>query len=211
MTAADLGAGHRLLAQILTMVNVCLSIFRRNAAIIGSISSATDERSSPLKKSAKATLYAICILFLMAGLTHCSENLPTTNAVQAIDLTALDKIITDNSFRGLVVAMASWCPPCREELPILAKLYDKYQEKGVQIIAISLDTEGPQAVQPLINRSEVRFPVYWVGTQAVQHFKIVGIPMTMVYREGKLVEKLPGSHSKRVIEAKIKSLVAAKN
>ena len=90
----------------------------------------------------------------MIGLTYCSENPPTTNRVQPIELSALDRIITDSSFRGLVVAMASWCPPCREEMPILAKLYDKYREEGVQIIAISLDTDGPEAVQPLINMLE---------------------------------------------------------
>ncbi len=143
----------------------------------------------------------------MTGLTHCSENLPTTNKVQAIELNALDGMISGSEFRGLVVAMASWCPPCREELPILSKLYDKYHEKGIQIIAISLDSEGPEEVQPLINKLKVQFPVYWVGTRAAQHYRISGVPTTLVYNKGKLIERLPGSHPKRIIENKIKALV----
>jgi thiol-disulfide isomerase/thioredoxin len=147
----------------------------------------------------------------MAGLINCSDPSPTTNEVQPIDVAALDAIITDGTFRGLVVAMASWCPPCRAELPILAKLYDNYRDKGIQIVAFSVDAEGPHAVQPLINNLRVQFPVYWVGTRAAQHYRIAGVPMTMIYNNGRLVERLPGSHPKRVIEKKIKALVAAKN
>jgi thiol-disulfide isomerase/thioredoxin len=143
----------------------------------------------------------------ISSLIHCSENLPVTNKVQAIELNALDGMISDSGFRGLVVAMASWCPPCREELPILSKLYGKYREKGIQIIAISLDANGPEEVQPLINKLRVQFPVYWVGTRAAQRYRISGVPTTLVYNKGRLIERLPGSRPERAIENKIKSLV----
>jgi hypothetical protein len=78
-------------------------------------------------------------------------------------------------------------------------------------MAFSLDTEGPQAVQPLINKLGIQFPIYWVGTPAVQHYQIMGVPTTMVYNNGRLVEKFPGSHSEKFIEKKIEALVAAAN
>jgi thiol-disulfide isomerase/thioredoxin len=143
--------------------------------------------------------------------TCCSDNLPTTNEVQPIECAALDKMISDTAYRGLVVAMASWCPPCREELPILAKLYIKHKEKGIRIMAISLDAEGPKAVQTLIDKLKIPFPVYWIGTNAVQHYKIAGVPTLMVYNQGGLIEKLPGSHSQKIIEKKLQALVAEPN
>ena len=159
----------------------------------------------------RITLYGLCVLLYMTSLTHCSESTPTTNQVQPIEPAAFDKMISDSAYRGLVVAMASWCPPCREELPILAKLYLKYKEKGVQIMAVSLDADGPKAVQPLINELKVPFPVYWIGTKAIKHYKIVGVPTLMIYNDGGLIEKLPGSYPKKIIEQKLQSLVVGSN
>lgn len=151
--------------------------------------------------------YVVGVSLLFASLVHCGEPLPTTNPVQAIDLGQLNNKISQNNFSGLVVAMASWCPPCREELPVLAKLYQKYNGKGVQIIAISVDAEGPKVVQPLINELRIPFPVYWVGTQAIRHYQLVGIPTLMIYDNGRPLEKLPGSQSKKTIERKIEALL----
>ena len=146
-------------------------------------------------------------MLLLGGAVYCSEARSTTNPVKSIDLAELDGITSDENFRGLVVVMASWCPPCRKELPILSKLYETYKEKGIQILALSVDEEGPKAVQPLIDKLQVPFPVYWGGTRAVQRYKIVGIPTMMVYDKGKLVEKRPGSHPRKAIEKKIRALL----
>ena len=154
------------------------------------------------------SLYLAMAVLLSAGLAHCSDTRPTTNAVAAIELAALDAITSDGDFRGLVIVMASWCPPCRKELPVLAKLYEKYKGTGPQIIAVSIDADGPKAVQPLINKTGVTFPVYWAGTSAVQHFKISGIPLVMVYEKGKLIQKLLGGQSEETLEQIIKALQA---
>lgn len=94
---------------------------------------------------------------------------------------------------------------------MLAKVYFKYKEKGIQIMAISLDADGPEAVQPLINKLKIPFPVYWIGTKAVKHYKIAGVPTLMVYNQGGLIEKLPGSHPQRIIEKKIQALISEPN
>jgi thiol-disulfide isomerase/thioredoxin len=159
-----------------------------------------------LKATIRHSLYLAIAVLLSASLPHCSDTRPTTNAVVAIDLTTLDQITSDGDFQGLVIVMASWCPPCRHELPILAKLYEKYKGTGPQIIALSIDADGPKAVQPLINKIGVSFPVYWAGTPAVQHYKISGIPLVMVFKEGKLIQKLIGGQSENTIEQILKAL-----
>jgi thiol-disulfide isomerase/thioredoxin len=151
--------------------------------------------------------YVLGVFLLLTSLVHCSEPLPTTNPVQTIELGQLNNKISQQNFSGLVVAMASWCPPCRRELPILANLYQKYNGKGVQIMAISVDAEGPKAVQPLINELKIPFPVYWVGTQAIQHYKLAGVPTLMIYDNGRPIEQLPGTQSEKTIERKIKALL----
>lgn len=167
------------------------------------------KKEETLNNIKKKFLFGILILFLMAGSTCRGENVSAPNKVQTIELDALDVMITDKGFQGLVVAMASWCPPCREELPILGKMYHQYLEKGIQIVAFSVDSEGPEAVQSLINELKIPFPVYWVGKKAARHYKLVGIPTIMIYDHGSLVETLPGSHPQRIIEKKIKRLVDA--
>ncbi len=145
---------------------------------------------------------------LWAGLLHCSEPLPTTNPVRSIELPAFDAITAEADFNGLVVVMASWCPPCHEELPIMTGLYEKYKKSGIRIVALSIDAEGPKAVQPLIDKLQVSFPVYWGGTPALEHYRIVGIPSLMVYKSGKQVQRIVGLQSRKTTEKIIRTLLS---
>ena len=131
----------------------------------------------------------------------------TINQVKSVDTAFLDQMMAGKTFRGFVVFMAAWCPPCKEEMPVLADLYRRYHSEGVQIVAVSLDMEGPGDVQSLVNRLKIPFPVYWVGKAAVMKYRVVGIPMLMVIDNGKLIEKLPGAIPPRQLEKRLKSLL----
>lgn len=131
----------------------------------------------------------------------------TVNQVKSVDTAVLDQMMADKTYRGFVVFMAAWCPPCKEEMPVLADLYRRYQSRGIRIMAVSLDMDGPKDVQSLVNRLKIPFPVYWAGKAAVMKYRVVGIPMLMVIDRGKLVEKLPGAMPPRQLEAKLKSLL----
>jgi thiol-disulfide isomerase/thioredoxin len=146
--------------------------------------------------------------FLLGPHVCCCDDAPAApQAVPTMDLTMLDKLVSDENFCGLVVAMASWCPPCRKEMPVLADIYRDYQGKGIRIVAISLDTGGPAAVQPLIKKLKIPFPVFWVGPAAIEHLKIVGIPSMLIYKRGRLLKTIPGSLPRAAIEQKIKTLL----
>lgn len=148
------------------------------------------------------------VFLFITVLIQCDNTAPTTNPVQAIDVASFEKVINSKDFNGFVVAMAPWCPPCREELPQLAKLYTKYRNQGIQIVAISIDADGVHTVQPLIDKLKIPFPVYWVGTKAIQKYKLVGIPVIMVVQKGIIVEKLPGQQSNQILENKIKRMLS---
>ena len=146
-------------------------------------------------------------LLLAFGATGCSEHSSGTHMVRPIELKAMLSIVAKEDFSGLVVAMASWCPSCRKELPLLAELYRRHQEEGVTIVAVSVDAEGPKAVQSLIDALEIPFPVYWVGPAAAAHYRLIGIPTLIIYDHGRMVEKIPGSQPLEALEAKIKTLL----
>jgi peroxiredoxin len=100
------------------------------------------------------------------------------------------KTWTFGELRGQVVLVnfwATWCPPCRKEMPDLERLYERLQTKGLVVLAIS-DEEAAK-VEPFVRERGVRFPVLLdPGRKVNERFIVEGIPKSFVYdREGKLV------------------------
>ena len=82
---------------------------------------------------------------------------------------------------------ATWCPPCRKEMPDLEKLYQQFKDQGLVILAIS--DEDASKVLPFIAQQKVTYPILLdPGRKVNELFQIQGIPKTFVYdRNGKLV------------------------
>jgi peroxiredoxin len=92
--------------------------------------------------------------------------------------------------RGKVVVLnfwATWCPPCRKEMPDLETLYQQFKDQGLVILAISDEDAGK--VRPFIAQQKVTYPILLdPGRKVNELFQIEGIPKTFVYdRTGKLV------------------------
>ena len=128
--------------------------------------------------------------------------------VQPIDIEGIEKMIADEDCQLFLVAIAAWCGPCREELPILNKLYTKYKEKGLKLVAVSLDVTGPSAMQYIVDKLEIKFPVYWAGDRISSAFKIFGVPTILVIREGKIQERIIGKRDDKYLEDKISSIMS---
>ncbi|MGA9529308.1 MAG: TlpA disulfide reductase family protein [Terriglobales bacterium] len=100
------------------------------------------------------------------------------------------KTWTFSKLRGKVVLVnfwATWCPPCRKEMPDLQALHERFAAQGLVILGIS-DEKG-EVVKPFIKERQVTFPVLLdPGHKANDAFVVEGIPKTFIYdREGKLV------------------------
>ncbi|HXX01123.1 MAG TPA: TlpA disulfide reductase family protein [Candidatus Acidoferrales bacterium] len=92
--------------------------------------------------------------------------------------------------RGKVVLVnfwATWCPPCRKEMPDLQSLYDKYKNQGFVVLAIS-DEEAAK-VAPFIAERNISYPILLdPGRKVHELYQVEGIPKSFVYdRDGKLV------------------------
>ena len=87
----------------------------------------------------------------------------------------------------LVNFWATWCPPCRKEMPDLDALYNRFKDQGLVILAIS-DEESAK-VTPFIAERKISYPILLdPGRKVNDAFAVQGIPKTFVFnREGKLV------------------------
>jgi peroxiredoxin len=97
-----------------------------------------------------------------------------------------------STLRGHVVLLnfwATWCPPCRAELPSLEALYQAYQDQGLTILAVASDRQGAQAVSPFIQQYRLTFPVLLDPSGEVTRLYGVASLPTMYFldREGRLV------------------------
>lgn len=82
---------------------------------------------------------------------------------------------------------ATWCPPCRSEMPDLDALYQRFKSQGLVVLAIS-DEDAP-TVKPFVKQFNITFPVLLdTGDKVNGQYKISGIPKTFIYdRDGKLI------------------------
>lgn len=87
----------------------------------------------------------------------------------------------------LVNFWATWCPPCRKEMPDLEALYTRFKDRGLVILAISDEEAGK--VKPFIAERGITYPILLdPARRANKLFRIEGIPKTFIYdRTGKLV------------------------
>jgi cytochrome c biogenesis protein CcmG, thiol:disulfide interchange protein DsbE len=118
------------------------------------------------------------------------------------------------SFRGRVVLLnfwATWCPPCRTEMPLMEALYQAYTDNGFEVVAVSSDVQGAEVVQPFVTQHHLSFTTLLDTTgQVTRLYGVTSLPTTyLLDREGRLVTVAIGSHdwAKADARALIRSLL----
>jgi thiol-disulfide isomerase/thioredoxin len=121
--------------------------------------------------------------------------------------------ISTNDLHGKVVLIdfwATWCQPCKKEMPGYQMLVDKYGSRGFVVIGFKFDTMA-DTEDPLVfaRRIGVHYPLAVAPDELKQRFGgIEGLPTTMVYdRNGILRKKVIGFEYTNVIEAEIRPLL----
>ncbi|MGI8618609.1 MAG: TlpA family protein disulfide reductase [Gemmatimonadaceae bacterium] len=94
--------------------------------------------------------------------------------------------------RGKVVILnvwATWCHPCRDEIPELQAIHEKYAARGLELVGVSVDTEGADnVIREFMRDFNMTYPVWRdPGERVSAQFHIVGVPATfLIDREGVL-------------------------
>ncbi len=98
-----------------------------------------------------------------------------------------------SDFEGKVVVVdlwATWCPPCREEIPFLIELYDEFEGQGLVILGVGLDQGGAADLAPFVEQNAIDYTIV-VGNRSVgEAYQVTGIPTTFIIgRDGRIAAK----------------------
>ncbi len=115
-------------------------------------------------------------------------------------------------FRGKVVLLnfwATWCGPCLDEMPVLARWQEKYGPRGLQILGVSMDDDD-KPVQRFLKKSPLDYPVVMGDTALAKLYGgVFGLPLTfLIGPQGKIEGRYLGVADLSVVESQIKRLLA---
>jgi peroxiredoxin len=147
-----------------------------------------------------------------AGEAICPANAKHAN----LDFTVTDmngQSVKLSSFKGKVILLdfwATWCPPCKAEIPGFVELQEAYRDKGLQVVGVSVD-DPPDKLKPFASEFKMNYPVL-VGLDRDDlqdaYGPMWGIPTTyLIARDGRICRKNSGMIGKQKYEEDIKGLL----
>jgi peroxiredoxin len=116
-------------------------------------------------------------------------------------------------YHGKVVLLnfwATWCPPCKEEMPWFVDLQQRYGAQGLQVIGVAMDDSSQQTIESFTKRLGVNYPVLLGKESIAQAYGDVQfLPDTFyIGRDGKIVAHVQGLVNRKDIEEQVKKALA---
>lgn len=117
-------------------------------------------------------------------------------------------------WRGGVLVInfwATWCAPCREEIPVFVRMQERYGDRGLQFVGIAFDQ--PDKVAAFASEFRINYPLLIAGLETLEQLRQAGnragvLPYTLVIdRKGNLVSREPGGVKEARLESLVKSLL----
>lgn len=175
-----------------------------------------------MKAVIASLILAIGLLALPGTPPTLAQELKLVRGDKVLDfeLQGLDgKPMRLSQFRGhpvIVDFWATWCPPCRKQIPELNDLYSKFhQSKGLVIIGVSCDTiqgDGSRDVAPFVRRFKIGYPILLATEPVVDTLGVEAIPTTLfIGPDGRLVQKIMGAGRPGELSENVRDLLKMGN
>jgi len=133
----------------------------------------------------------------------------------AVSLQDFDgKAVASDKFKGNILVLdfwATWCGPCIVEIPAYNKLQEKYADKGVKIVGVTMASGESKEVKPFIERHKMKYTILMGDDAQAYDFNIIGFPTTyLVTRDGMIFAKYVGAGHGKIakLESDIQKLLA---
>lgn len=101
-----------------------------------------------------------------------------------------------SDFEGKVIVLdlwATWCPPCREEIPFLIELHNEFEDEGLAIVGIGLDQGGAADLAPFVESNGIEYTIVVGDRSTGEAYRVSGIPTTFIIgRDGRIAAKHVG-------------------
>jgi peroxiredoxin len=151
---------------------------------------------------------SIVAIALLAGCTdHGAQSDTMASDFSLQDMSG--KTIRLSDYKGKVVLLefwATWCPPCRASVPGLQKLHNAYKDKGLVLLAVSMDEGGEDEVRSFIRESGITYTVLKGTEDVAMKYEVRSIPMMLVLnKEGRIAKRYLGMGSDEDLEKDIKA------
>ncbi len=119
-----------------------------------------------------------------------------------------------SDYRGSVVLLdfwATWCDPCREEIPHFVELQNRYRDQGLQIVGVSMD-DSPEPVRDFYRQFKMNYPVVMGNASTGELYGgVLGLPIAfLIGRDGRIYSKHIGATDIAVFEREITMLLRTK-
>lgn len=153
----------------------------------------------------------LTIGLVLAGCSSGNGSSATEGGILAPDLQLKDingQSVSLSNFRGKPVLLnfwATWCPPCRYELPFLQEIYGEWSERGLVLLTIDVG-ESTATVKDFVAKNKLTLPVLLDTKRSVaQKYAVTAYPTTFfIDREGMVKQKIIGAFpSKEALEEKL--------
>lgn len=139
------------------------------------------------------------------------KNADVQYAAPDFELTTLDgETVLLSDYQGKKVILnfwATWCPPCKAEMPHMQKFYEKYKDQGVEILAVNLTSQdkGVDKVKAFVEENGLTFPILLDEEGEVgQKYQIATIPTSyMIDTKGNIVQTIVGPMDEEMMESLI--------
>ncbi len=141
------------------------------------------------------------LLIMVVMVSACKVTAPemeqaeTGKPAPGFSLKSLDgKVISLSELKGKVVILdfwATWCHACKEAAPVLERIYEKYRDRGVVLLGITLDTGygAEDNVRAFVKRYGQNYPILWDNKKTGKAYGAIKIPITYVLDRNLVIRK----------------------